>query len=99
MATMYKIKRKSSFLGRVTPPMYHTNIFYKIYNQTVSTGGGYWEWTYDANGNINGKTDIIPSNKVVRTTDGELKKANIETDDRPATDKEIINYMNNLLGI
>ena len=99
MATMYKIKRTSSFLGRATPPMYHTNIFYKVYNQTVSTGGGYWEWTYDAVGNINGKTDILPCNKVARTTNGELKKANIETDDRPATDKEIINYMNNLLGI
>lgn len=99
MAIVYKIKHKQAFLGRVTPPMYHTNIFYKIYNQTDSIGGFYWEWTNDAKGNINGKTDVIPCNKVSRTTDGELKKAHVETDNRPATDEEIVNYMNNLLGI
>ena len=96
MTTVYKIKRKQVILGSTTPLMYHTNIFYKIYNQ-VEFEGSRWEWINDADGNIKEKSAEISCTKIERVLEGGIRQATMQSLDRPATDREVITYMDTLI--
>jgi hypothetical protein len=98
MTTVYKIKRKQVILGSTIPLMYHTNIFYKIYNQ-VESEGSWWEWINDADGNIKEKSAEISCTKIERVLEGGIRQATMQSLDRPATDREVRVYMDTLLGI
>lgn len=98
MTTVYKIKRKQVILGSTIPLMYHTNIFYKIYNQ-VESEGSWWEWINDADGNIKEKSAEISCTKIERVLEGGIRQATMQSLDRPATDREVRVYMDTVLGI
>ena len=95
---VYQITHIKVSLGEKVPSIiYNNDISYTLYEQTETDGGSFWEWTNDEKGNISRKSADTPCKLVSRIKKGK-HWTQLQTNNNPATDREVILYMDTLIS-